>query len=175
MRISLTAALLALSTLPASAEIVITDAYARAASPMAKSGAAFMVIENTDDQDDRLISVQSDVAMKVELHTHIASDQGVMQMRHVPEGFVIPAHGQHALARGGDHVMLMGLKGALAQGDTVSVTLTFDRAGEITVEVPVDYERQDMMEMGAMDHSNMDHGSMDQGAMDQGEMDHSNH
>jgi copper(I)-binding protein len=131
---------LALTT-PAFAEITIQDAYARVASPTAKAGAAFMVIENSGDAD-RLIGAASDVAKKVELHTHKEMGEGVMRMMHVEDGFPIPAAGHHALARGGDHVMFMGLNHALAHGDVVTVTLTFEQAGDITVEIPVDLERQ---------------------------------
>ena len=61
----------------------------------------------------------------------------------VKEGFAIPAHGSHALARGGDHVMFLGLNRGLAQGDMVDVTLTFEKAGDVTIKIPVDLERQD--------------------------------
>ena len=67
---------------------------------------------------------------------------GVMKMTHVEAGFAIPAGGSHALARGGDHVMFMGLAAPFEQGATVTVTLTFERAGEIEVAIPVDLERQ---------------------------------
>ena len=126
---------------PALAEttIQVQDPYARSANQM--SGAAFMVLMNAGDQDDRLVSAASEIAERVELHTHVEDASGVMQMMEVEEGFVIPAGGMHALERGGDHVMFMGLKQPLAQGDTVSVTLSFEKAGDITVEMPVDLER----------------------------------
>lgn len=152
------------AALPAFAgDIEVKDAYARTSSAMAKSGAAFMVIENTGDADDRLVSAASDVAQKVELHTHMDMGDGVMKMMEVKEGFAVPAHGHHVLARGGDHVMLLGLTRELKQGDMVSVTLTFEKAGEMTIEVPVDLERQDGMQMGGgmgHDHSKMNHGQM---------------
>lgn len=148
--------------LPAMAEIKIDDPYARASTMMSKSGAAFMIIENTGDEDDRLVSASSDVAKRVELHTHIADDQGVMKMVEVEEGFPVPAHGNHALARGGDHVMFMGLNRPLAHGDMVTVTLTFEKAGDMTVEIPVDLERKPMHGMA--------HGQMNQGAMNNGQM-----
>ena len=85
-----------------------------------------MVIENTGDSDDRLVSATSDAAMKVELHTHVADDNGVMKMMEVEDGITIPANGQHALARGGDHVMFMGLTGPLEQDSEIAVTLTFE-------------------------------------------------
>lgn len=147
----LSATVMAFFALPALAQgIEVKDAYARSSSMNAKAGAAFMVIENTADADDRLLSAASDVAQRVELHTHRADSAGNMQMVEVKEGFAIPAHGSHALARGGDHVMFLGLNRGLAQGDMVDVTLTFEKAGDVTIKIPVDLERQDGpgMQMG---------------------------
>jgi len=150
------AAALILTAIPAFAgDIMVHDAYARSASPSAMAGGAFMEIMNNGDADDRLIGVRSGVAKRVELHTHIDAGNGVMQMRKVEEGFVIPAGETHMLQRGGDHVMFMGLNQSFVQGDMLSVTLVFESAGEVTVDIPVDLERQ--AEMGGMshgDHSN---------------------
>ncbi len=123
--------------------IMVDDAYARSSGKNAKAGAAFMMIMNHGDADDRLIGVESDIAARVELHTHKINDDGVAQMVHVEEGFAIPAGESHPLQRGGDHVMFMGLKQSFEQGATVPVTLIFENAGEIEVEIPVDLERQD--------------------------------
>lgn len=128
--------------------IAVKDPYARVMSKQAKSGAAFMVIENTGDEADQLIEARSDVARMVMLHTHKENADGVMQMLHVPEGFTIPAGGEHALDRGGDHVMFMGLTTGLEHGDMVNVTLVFEKAGEVQVEIPVDLERKAMHGMG---------------------------
>lgn len=124
------------------APIMIHDAYARAASPAAKAGAIFMELMNKTDQPDRLIAAQTAVARRVELHTHLEDDAGVMRMREDKDGFEIPAQGMHRLARGGDHVMLMGLTGPLDHGDVIEVTLIFENAGDITWQVPVDLERK---------------------------------
>ncbi|MCT4558295.1 MAG: copper chaperone PCu(A)C [Pelagimonas sp.] len=144
-------------------DIMIKDPYARSAGKMAKAGAAFMVIENMGAEDDRLINATSDVSKKVELHTHKEVSDGVMKMVHVEEGFAIPAGGKHMLKRGGDHVMFMGLNGPMEHGDTVSVTLTFEKAGDMVVEIPVDLERQDahggMKHGGHGNHGNMNHGN----------------
>lgn len=132
--------------------IMIHDAYARVSGPTAKSGAAFLEVMNSGAAADRLIDVETDIAARAELHTHIEADNGVMQMRHVEDGFEIPAGGSHLLQRGGDHVMLMGLSRGLAHGDTVTLTLIFEVAGAITVDVPVDLERQP--DQAGHDHSN---------------------
>ncbi|MFN6977765.1 MAG: copper chaperone PCu(A)C [Gemmobacter sp.] len=126
----------------------IVDPYARVSGPSAQSGAVFLVIENHGDADDRLIAASSDVAARVELHTHREDSKGVMQMVEVEGGFVIPAGGTHALERGGDHVMLMGLNRSLKHGDVVTVTLTFERGDVITLDVPVDLERKPGQGMG---------------------------
>ena len=152
---SLAAAAAALTlAMPAFANdgLKITDAYARSSGPSAKTGAAFMVIENHGDTDDRLIGAATTAAKLTEFHTHKESADGVVQMLKVEEGFAIPAKGEHLLARGGDHMMMMGLTAPMEPGATISVTLTFEKAGYMVVEIPVDNERQDMGAM-KMDHS----------------------
>ena len=139
----MSAALIAVSlAAPAAAEMIVEDAYARSSSPKAKAGAAFMILKNTSDTEDRLIAARSDAAKRVELHAHIENSEGVMQMREVEDGFVVPAGGMHTLARGGDHVMFMGLTGSWVDGDSLSVTLVFENAGEMQVEIPIDLQRK---------------------------------
>ena len=134
--------------------IEIHDAYARSSGPTAVAGAAFMMIHNYADQDDRLIDARSDAAARVELHTHIIED-GVARMRRVEGGFTIPAGAGHILERGGDHVMFMGLNAPFEQGSEIAVTLVFENAGAIDVMVPVDNERV----AGEMNHHD-DHDAM---------------
>lgn len=128
--------------LPAFAQEAITvdGAYARF-MPGSMAGAAFMTIHNHSGTEDRLTGVTSEIAERTELHTHKQGADGTMQMLHVPEGFAIPAEGTHELKRGGDHVMFMGLKQKPADGDTVHVILTFEQAGEVAVDIPVDSKR----------------------------------
>lgn len=118
----------------------VHDPYARSAAGAA-SGAAFMVIDNHGTIDDRLIAARSDIAARVELHTHEQDAQGIMRMIHVEEGFVIPAGGEIALERGGKHVMFLGLRRPLETGDVVPLTLVFENEGEVMLEVVVDNER----------------------------------
>lgn len=151
--------------------VAIEDAYARVSSPNAKVGAIFFEIDNHGEHDDRLIDAKSDVAARVELHTHKEGDNGVMQMLHVPEGFVIEAGGHHALKRGGDHVMLMGLHKGLSDGDEVPLTLVFEKAGEIEVVVPVDLSRKGH---GGHNHGAHSHDSHDRDDH-KGHDDHSGH
>jgi len=148
-------AALALAT-PVLADIEIHDQYARSSNAMA--GAAFMTIHNHGDTDDRLISVTSDAAARVELHTHIEDADGVMRMTHVEDGYDLPAGGELVMQRGSDHVMFMGLTTPFEQDEVITITFKFEKAGDVVVEIPVD---QDRMEQG-MDHGEMDH-DMDHG------------
>lgn len=131
-------------------DIMVKDAYVRSSTPTSVTGAAFLELMNMGETDDRLIAVSSDVAKRVELHTHKSDDNGVMKMMEVKEGFAVPAGGSHMLKRGGDHIMFMGLNQPLEQGQEINVKLTFEKAGDMDVVIPVDHERK-------VDHSMMNH------------------
>jgi copper(I)-binding protein len=146
------AAAVTLFAAPAFAEIMVKDAYVRSSTPSSVTGAAFMVLMNDGTEDDRLIAATSDVAGRVELHTHIQDANGVMRMTEIEGGIPVPAGSMHMLQRGGDHVMFMGLSAPLEQGSEIAVTLTFEKAGEMQVMIPVDHERKP--DHGAMTHSN---------------------
>lgn len=139
------AAAAALFALPAVAceGFMIHDAYARTSTMRSISGAAFMTMHNNGGADCRVVAARSDISARTELHTHIADANGVMQMREV-EGFDVPAGGEHALQRGADHVMFIGLNGAMEQGMTFPLTLVFADGSEFVTEVTVDNERQPM-------------------------------
>jgi len=130
----------------------VTDSYARSASANAKTGAAFITLMNMSGEDDRLVGVASPAAKRVELHTHIEND-GVMRMIHVEEGFPVATGEMIEMRRGGKHVMMMGLTGAFVQGAKVPVILTFEKAGNMEVMVPVDLERKPKQGQGMMKHS----------------------
>ena len=123
--------------------IIIKDAYAYRATPSSKAGGIFMMIHNHGTADDRLGSVSSTAARKAELHTLVESANGVMKMRPVLDGFAIEAGKMAMLKRGADHIMLMGLRSSWHQGDLISIVLTFEKAGEMTLDVLVDLNRAD--------------------------------
>lgn len=100
------------------------------------NSAAYMRIQNTGDEPDRLLSVASDVAATVELHM-VEQDGDVMKMRPVEGGIEVPAGGEVELKPGGYHVMLIGVTRELAPGDTIDLTLQFERAGALEVQATV--------------------------------------
>jgi copper(I)-binding protein len=140
------AAAVSLIAVPAFADplLSVEDAYARSSGMGAISGAAFMVLANAGDVDDRLVAARADVAERVEIHTHIQDANGVMRMVEVEDGILVPAGESHALKRGGDHIMFMGLKVPLVDGESFPLTLVFEQSGEIVVNVTVDLDRMPM-------------------------------
>ncbi len=119
--------------------ILVEDGLAFAAGAMARSGAAYMRITNSNAEDDRLVAARSDAAQRVELHTHIV-DNGVARMVEVTEGIPLPAGETVLLERGGFHVMFMGLTGSWSPDAPVEVVLVFENSGEIAIAVPVTAE-----------------------------------
>jgi copper(I)-binding protein len=99
-------------------------------------GGGFLTITNRGAAEDRLISGSSPVAAEVQLHNMIV-DNGVMRMRQVEGGIAVPAKGSLQLRPGSYHIMFMGLKRQLRQGERFPVTLRFQRAGSVTVQFAV--------------------------------------
>lgn len=115
-------------------DITITNPFSRATLPNAPVGGGFMTITNAGSTDDRLIAVDTSIAMKSEVHEMSMTDQ-VMKMRELTDGLVIPAGETIDLKPGGVHLMFMKLQAPLVKGETLYVTLTFELAG--TVDVPL--------------------------------------
>lgn len=99
-------------------------------------GRGFLTITNSGTREDRLLSGTTPVAAEVQLHT-MTMDGGVMRMRQVTDGIAIPARGSVELKPGGFHIMFMGLKRQLRQGERFPVALRFQRAGSVTVQFAV--------------------------------------
>ncbi len=116
--------------------ISVDHPWARATAGQAPNGAAFMLLTNAGDQADYLVGAATDVADRVELHQHTMED-GVMKMRPVEKIEIAPG-GEALLKPGGLHVMLLGLKAPLKEGERFPLTLTFEEAGPLEVEVAVD-------------------------------------
>ncbi|MBR7834466.1 copper chaperone PCu(A)C [Actinospica durhamensis] len=118
-----------------SGPIRITGAYLpQPASP--DVAAVYFTVADTGDQSDTLLSATSVPAAQVALMSEVSSG-GAESMTVVAGGLSIPAHGQLAFTTGGYHVMLTDPAVPLEQGGTVQLTLTFRRAGKVTLDVPI--------------------------------------
>ncbi len=114
----------------------IDHPWARPLPPVAPNGGAYLTIMNHGAQADRLLGARTERAAVTEIHTHV-QENGLMQMRQV-DGVDIPPHGTAILKPGGDHLMMMGLTAPLAEGDSFALTLIFEKAGEVQVEIKVE-------------------------------------
>lgn len=115
--------------------VAVTTPWARATPGGAKVGAAFLELSAPAGVVDKLIAAKSPVAGVVELHTHTHTN-GVMQMRRI-ENIPVAAGSKVVMKPGGHHIMLMELKAPLVEGETIELTLVFEKAGEVKVSVPV--------------------------------------
>ncbi|MBO6948817.1 MAG: copper chaperone PCu(A)C [Rhodospirillales bacterium] len=120
---------------PKIGDLTISHIWSRATPPTAKSGVAYLHIENKGNTDDTLVSVSSPAAGSTMVHETTVED-GVMKMSHVM-ALKIPAGQTVELKPSGLHVMLMGLKSPLKATESYKLTLTFQKAGEITIDVPI--------------------------------------
>jgi copper(I)-binding protein len=134
-------------------DIVVTDAWARPAASSASGGTpgtdraiagtmasgtnsvAYLTIANRGDGRDKLIGATADVAEAVELH-HTAIENNVASMSRVQE-VEVPQHSTVLFSPGGYHLVLVKVRRDLRPGDTVTLTLTFEHAGVVTVSAQV--------------------------------------
>jgi periplasmic copper chaperone A len=126
----------------------------------AKAAGGFMAIVNNGTEVDRLIGVETGIAMKSEVHESKVDANGVGTMTHV-DAIAIPPGETVNLEHGGYHVMLMGLTVPLTEGDLHKATLIFERAGRVEIEFQVDPPAGKGAGHDGMDHSKMDHSKMD--------------
>ena len=117
-------------------DIEISGAFSRATLPGAPVAGGFLTLTNKGSVDDVLVSASAPIAAETQLH-EMAMEGDVMKMRRIEGGIPVPAGASVALQPGGLHVMFLGLNTALAEGDSVPVTLTFEQAGTITIDMSV--------------------------------------
>ena len=141
------AALIAAATLPAftppafaadvtAGNLTLSGAWTRATPPRARAGGGFLTIANSGEVD-RLVSASSPVSTRTEIH-EMAVQDGVMKMREMAEGIEVPAGGTLELKPGGYHMMFLELAGPFKEGESVPVTLTFEKAGAVEVSLKVE-------------------------------------
>lgn len=115
--------------------ITVDEAFARAMPPGARTAGAYLSIANRGDEPDRLLSARSERAGSVELH-EMSEQGGIMRMRAV-DAVVIPPGKTVQLTPAGLHLMLVDPKPPLKQGERIPLTLHFERAGDVGVDVVV--------------------------------------
>ncbi|HSP32503.1 MAG TPA: copper chaperone PCu(A)C, partial [Halomonas sp.] len=117
-------------------EIEVSQPWARATPPGAAAGGGFVTLTNQGDRDDRLVGVSTTITDQAEIHI-MEMDGDVMRMQHLPGGIEIPAGETVTLAPGGLHLMFMELASPIEEGQTIPVTLEFQHAESIEVQLQV--------------------------------------
>lgn len=132
-------------------DLTIDHPWARASAGKAKNGAAYLTIINKGYEADNLVKVVSPAARTASLHNNIMEGQ-IMKM--VPVKAITARPGKPAMLKpGGLHIMLMGLKRPLKEGEMLPITLTFEKAGSVDVMFMV----KKVGSMGGMDMKGMKH------------------
>ena len=136
--------------------LAMTDPWVKAAD----SGmtAAFGTLVNNGSSDIVVTAATSDITSTMELHETVQNDDGTMAMQPKEGGFTIPAGGEHELAPGGDHLMIMDLDRALKPGEMVIIELTLEDGSTTEIDATVktfpgadeEYQNGDMGDMGDM-------------------------
>jgi copper(I)-binding protein len=114
----------------------ISQPWTRATPSTAKAGGGFLTITNKGTTPDRLVAVRSAVSDKAEIH-EMKMEGNVMRMRELAKGLEIPPGATVELKPGGYHIMFMELKAPMAKDAKVPVTLVFEKAGSIDVDLQV--------------------------------------
>ena len=130
----------------AAAGIDVDNAWARSTVQGMSMGGVFMQLENEGKADDILLGGSAPVSERVEIHNHI-NDNGVMRMREVEGGLPLPKDQKVELKPGSYHIMLMGLKAPLKEGQKFPLTLNFKNAKSKTITVEVKTPAQSSMPM----------------------------
>jgi periplasmic copper chaperone A len=117
------------------ASIEAQDMWARALPPVAKVGAVYVTMTNRGSVADTLVAIESPMATHIAVHGHKIKD-GMMSMVKL-DHLALPPGEPVKLAPNGLHLMLFGLSGHLKPGLEFPLTLSFELAPPLTVEVTV--------------------------------------
>jgi periplasmic copper chaperone A len=131
------AAILGLTQAVFAGDIAVTSVMARASlTPTTTTGAVYLSLQNKGSTDDRLLTLSTPAATSTMIHETTMVDD-IMKMRMIEGGLLIAAGATLELKTGGTHLMLMGLKAPLKQGEMIALELVFEKAGKMSIEVPV--------------------------------------
>lgn len=156
LKASLLAAALGLPAAAQEGSLLIDHPYVAATLPGVTSAAGYFSVKNTSGEDDSLLAVRAGFA-EASVHASVTNDAGVTSMAPVAR-LPIPAHETVTLEPRGLHVMFVGIKTPLAAGETLPVTLVFEKAGDVAVTFDVEARGAGAAGMGAHDMGAQDMG-----------------
>ena len=110
------------------------DPWCRPTGAGAPTAGCYLTL--TANTADHLVSVTTPLAARVQIHATSMED-GVMHMQEREHGLPLRRDRAYALKAGADHLMLIAPTRALTEGETVPLTLTFEKAPPVTVQATV--------------------------------------
>ncbi len=161
-KILLGCALVCVANVVMASDLMIKDAWIRAMPPVSKVTGGFLTIHNHSSKDISLIAASVDFSDRVEIHEHAHVD-GMMKMREVEGGIVVPANGMVELKPGGYHLMMMDVEKIPAEGEIVQVEMEFSNGETMTANFPVKKgaAKSEMKHHGEHDHHSDKHDMSD--------------
>ncbi|MCL1528569.1 copper chaperone PCu(A)C [Xanthomonas nasturtii] len=120
----------------AAAAVVASDAWSRATPPGAPVAGGYLTLRNQSATPDRLVAVESPASAHVEIH-EMRMEAGVMKMRHLEQGLVLPPGEPVVLGPGGMHLMFIAPHAPFEEGKPVVATLVFEHAPRVEVHFAV--------------------------------------
>lgn len=121
----------------AESRIELADAWVTPTRGAVRVNAGYLTIKNAGAAPDRLVSASSPDARAVEIHRH-RMEQGIARMEEVREGVPLPAGHEAVFRPGGHHLMIFEPRAPLRPGQTLALTLVFQRAGRVQLRAPVE-------------------------------------
>lgn len=115
-------------------DVTVTHPWSRPTPPGVSMGVGYMAISNNGESAITLVGVSTPKAESVTIHESVSSE-GMMSMRPLPDGLKIPAGETVLLEPHGYHLMLEGLEGAVARDEKIPMTLDFDNADSMEIEL----------------------------------------
>jgi copper(I)-binding protein len=116
-------------------DLRISAAWAAPSSLSRRTGSVYLTIENAGARNDQLIAAHTSAAEETELRSH-RTGEVVGRARRVAS-VLLPAEAKTVLRPGAEHIALIDVKTPLKAGDSLSLLLMFEKAGVVTVTVPV--------------------------------------
>jgi copper(I)-binding protein len=117
--------------------LAISRPWARTETAEALEGGGYFTVANPDNVPDRLLAARSDKAGRIEIHAIKVVGSGI-QMRPVENGLRVPAKTTLELKPRGYHLLMLELPAPWAQGARIPVSLEFEKAGKIDIELVVE-------------------------------------
>ncbi len=116
-------------------DLAVSGAWAAPSSLSRRTGSVYLTIANGGQRDDQLIAAHTPAAEEIELRSHRIGEV-VGRARRVAS-VKLPAGKTVVLRPGSEHIALIDVKTPQRVGERLELLLMFEKAGLLTINVPV--------------------------------------